>query len=176
VGTTFSIGLPVMELPDAPADSGIAEVRAMPPPPSADPATVLVVEDDPATRERLRRGLTRGGLRVVEAEDGGAALDRLRDRTPGLILLDLLMPHVDGFQFIDRIAGEVRWRSIPVIVLTAKDITEEDRARLGGRVVKVLRKAELPGEELIMEVRRALQAADREPAAEAPPPGTRGRP
>ncbi|HEX6068981.1 MAG TPA: response regulator, partial [Longimicrobiaceae bacterium] len=101
--------------------------------------TVLVVEDDPDTRARLRKGLTRGGLVVLEAENGGVALDRLRDRTPGLILLDLLMPHLDGFQFIERLAGEVRWHSIPVIVLTAKDITEEDRARLRGRVVKVLR-------------------------------------
>ena len=122
------------------------------------------------TRARLRKGLTRGGLVVLEAENGGVALDRLRDRTPGLILLDLLMPHLDGFQFIERLAGEVRWHSIPVIVLTAKDITEEDRARLRGRVVKVLRKSGLPGEELLTEVRRALDSSEHPPILGTAPP------
>jgi CheY-like chemotaxis protein len=121
--------------------------------------TILVVDDDPDTRARLRKGLTRGGLVVLEAENGGEALDRLREEPPSLILLDLLMPQLDGFQFIERISEEGGWPSVPVIVLTAKDITEEDRARLRGRVVKVLRKNGLPGEALLTEVRRVLDSS-----------------
>src|SRR5690606_17112117 len=117
--------------------------------------TVLIVEDDRDTRALLRKGLTRGGLTVLEAENGRVALDRLHERRPGLILLDLMMPGVDGFEFIERMGTSPGEARIPVIVLTAKDITEEDRARLRGRVVKVLSKTGLPAEELLTEVRRA---------------------
>jgi signal transduction histidine kinase/DNA-binding response OmpR family regulator len=138
--------------------------------------TVLVVEDDRDTRALLRKGLTRGGMVVVEAEDGGEGLDLLRERAPALVLLDLMMPGVDGFQFIERMSEVAAWGAIPVIVLTAKEITEEDRARLRGRVVKVLRKTGLPGAELLTEVRRALdsRAGAGTMLQDSPPPPAAG--
>ena len=154
LGTSFHVEIPVGRIADVPAaltsgDQGKSgETGAA--------ATILVVEDDGATRALLRRGLIRGGLSVVEAENGSTALDALRRSPPALILLDLMMPEVDGFEFIERMRRESSWRRIPVIVLTAKDISEEERARLKGRVVKVMRKLGPPGDEVLAEVRRAL--------------------
>ena len=91
---------------------------------------VLVVEDDARTRKMLRTRLKRHGWSVTEAENGRVALGRMAERLPDLILLDLMMPEMDGFQFVDQLRLNQAWRSIPVIVVTAKDLTEEDRRRL----------------------------------------------
>jgi CheY-like chemotaxis protein len=82
-----------------------------------------------------------------------------------LIILDLMMPEVDGFQFADALRGEPTWRDIPIVVLTAKDITDEDRHRLDSQVVRLLEKTECGTQELVALVheaamnRRARRAA-----------------
>jgi CheY-like chemotaxis protein len=103
-------------------------------------ATVLVVDDDPVSVRSLRGMLEKEGCRVDEAPDGRHALQRVAESRPALILLDLMMPHMDGFEFAAELHANPEWRSIPVAVMTAKDITEEDRRRLNGYVTKVLRK------------------------------------
>jgi CheY-like chemotaxis protein len=119
---------------------------------------VLVVEDDAPLRELLRRMLEREGYTVVEADNGRAALDRLREGTPGAILLDLMMPVMDGFEFLAELGHEDAWGRIPVIVLTARDLSAEDRERLNGSVARILQKGAYSHEALLAEV-RALVAA-----------------
>jgi GAF domain-containing protein/DNA-binding response OmpR family regulator/anti-sigma regulatory factor (Ser/Thr protein kinase) len=120
---------------------------------------VLVVDDDPAVRELLHRLLEGNGYRVVEAENGRVALERLRDGAPGLIVLDLMMPEMDGFEFMEEIRRQESWSGIPVIVLTSKDVTAEDQQRLNGGVERVIQKGAYTRESLLGEVRRLVMAS-----------------
>jgi PAS domain S-box-containing protein len=113
---------------------------------------VLVVDDDADVRQRVRGMLEWEGWEVDEAVDGQDALDRLAERHPGLILLDLVMPGVDGFEFLTALRRREGGRSVPVVVLTAKDLTAADQGRLQGAVEKVLPKASLSREQLLAEL------------------------
>ncbi len=117
------------------------------------PSQVLVVEDDAAMREMLRRMLVKEGWVVTEAENGCAALERIAESRPAFILLDLMMPEMDGFQFVDELRKHKDWCSIPVAVITAKDLTSKERDRLCGCVEKILQKGAYSREELLTEVR-----------------------
>lgn len=110
---------------------------------------VLVVEDDPATRNLLGRALSGEGHVVREAENGRVALAWLEKEIPGLILLDLLMPEMDGFELVAALRERPEWEHIPVVVITAKDLTAEDHARLNGAVQQVIPKRNRPPEELL---------------------------
>ncbi len=119
--------------------------------------TVLVVEDDQDTRELLRRSLQREGWKVVEAENGRIGLDQVARDQPALIILDLMMPEVDGFGFVEGLRANPEWRSIPVVVLTAKQLSDEDHLRLNGSVERILQKSSTGREELLSELRSMLQ-------------------
>ena len=93
-------------------------------------ATILIVEDDPAAREVMHRTLDDAGYVTLEAANGEMALELVAGTTPDLILLDLLMPVMDGFEFLGKIRLEKRLKSIPVVVITAKDLTDSDRQQL----------------------------------------------
>jgi hypothetical protein len=121
-------------------------------------APVLVVEDDADTREMLQRMLEREGFSVAEAADGRAGLERVAEQRPSLILLDLLMPQMNGFEFLAELQSRPEWRSIPVVVVTAKDLTAEEHARLSGQVSEVLRKGAYTRERLLSEVRERVAA------------------
>jgi len=101
---------------------------------------VLVVEDDPHTRGWLARILREDGWEVAEAENGRVALDRLPLVKPDIILLDLIMPEMDGFEFVDEIHRSEETRHLPLIVLTAADVDEEAQRRLSGGIRRILRK------------------------------------
>ncbi len=131
------------------------------------PCPVLVVEDDPVMREMLRRRLEKEGWTVIEAENGRVALGRMGQSRPDLILLDLMMPEMDGFQFLDEIRGREDWHSIPVIVITAKELSAEDQQRLNGSVEKILQKGAYSREELIHQVRDLVTASLRSKSAGA---------
>jgi PAS domain S-box-containing protein len=120
---------------------------------------ILLVEDDEMTRETTRELVVRHGFTAVEAANGREALDRLAEGLPDLILLDLLMPEMDGFEFLDEVRCRPTWRTVPVIVLTAKDLTEEDQRRLSGRATRIIQKAGQSREELVVELRRAISGA-----------------
>ena len=115
---------------------------------------VLIVEDDAATRELLREALSNEGWSVMEAENGRVALDRLDEQRPGLVVLDLMMPEMDGFEFLAELRRDDMLKDVPVIVVTAADLTREDRERLSGGVEHVLQKSGYSGEELLREVRQ----------------------
>ena len=130
----------------------------------APPCRVLLVEDDAATRELTRSMLTREGWTVEEAADGAAALDHLSRSLPNLILLDLMMPRMDGFDFIQALQQREPWRRIPIVVITARDLTPEERRRLSGYVERILLKSAYTRDELLAKVRE-LVAACLPPAA-----------
>jgi len=115
-------------------------------------ARVLVVEDDPASREMLARLLQKEGLSVAEAENGSAALEQLARQIPSLILLDLMMPVMDGFEFLSVISREPQLATIPVVVVTAKDLTPEERERINGSVEAVFQKGAMDRDKLLREV------------------------
>jgi CheY-like chemotaxis protein len=117
---------------------------------------VLVVEDDANTRGMLARVLAKAGWAVVEAEDGQQGLAALQANTPQLILLDLMMPVMDGFEFLREVRSRAEWRDVPVIVITAKDLTKADHRLLSERVERVLTKGVYSRDELIEVVRAAL--------------------
>jgi len=119
---------------------------------------VLVVDDDADLRQLLRRALEREGFVVSEAENGHVALDHVREAPPGLVLLDLLMPTMDGFEFVHEFRREEAYRSIPIIVLTAKDLSAEDRQRLKGRVERIVSKSGSGRESLLADVREMVAA------------------
>ncbi|MCG3163946.1 MAG: Sensor histidine kinase RcsC [Acidobacteria bacterium] len=132
--------------------------------PEVQTGSVLVVEDDAATRDVLRRLLEKEGWRVIEAENGRVGLECLAQQTPHLILLDLMMPEMDGFAFVEELQKGPLRGSIPIIVITAKDVTVEDRLRLNGYVEKILEKGAYSREELLREVRDLVSACVREVA------------
>ena len=114
---------------------------------------VLLVEDDAPTREMMHTLLTREGWQVEEAANGQVALDRLVGPCPDLILLDLMMPEMDGFEFARRLRERPEWRQIPIVVLTAKDLTADDRQRLNGDVEKIMQKGVWEPAALAQEMR-----------------------
>jgi CheY-like chemotaxis protein len=126
--------------------------------------TILVVEDDPATRDSLRRALEPLGWAVDEAENGQIGLARVERSRPEVIVLDLMMPEMDGFEFISELRRREEWRSIPVVVITAKDLTTEDHRRLNGYVAATVQKSTYSQEELLAEVRDLLATSVRPPA------------
>jgi signal transduction histidine kinase/DNA-binding response OmpR family regulator len=135
------------------------------------PCPVLIVEDEAVTRQLWRRMLEKEGWAVREAGNGREALACLAERRPELILLDLMMPEMDGFQFVDEVRKHDTWRTIPIVVVTAKDLTEDDRRRLNGYVEQTLQKGAYSREALLREI-RALVAIYVQPgrlgAAEEP--------
>ena len=122
----------------------------------AGPTRVLVVDDDATQRERIRSWLEPQQWLLVEADNGRVALDRLREGVPDVILLDLMMPEMDGFQLVAELQKHPTWRSIPVIVVTARDLTVEDRARLNSGIETVLQKESFSPANLIERVRQAV--------------------
>ena len=117
------------------------------------PCPVLLVEDDPATRAITRNILEKEGWRVSEAENGRVALECMERERPQVIVLDLMMPEMDGFEFVDRVRLRPEWRLIPIVVVTATDLTVEERRRLNGSVETVLHKESSSREALLAQVR-----------------------
>jgi CheY-like chemotaxis protein len=120
------------------------------------PCDVLLVEDDDDTRQVVRATLAKQGWTVMEAENGRIALQRIAEKKPAAIILDLMMPEMDGFEFVDELRKNEEWRDIPIIVVTAKDITDEDRLRLNGYVQKTLQKGNYSRDELLKDIRESI--------------------
>ncbi len=127
--------------------------------------SVLVVEDDPDTRAMLRRSLERAGWQVGEAENGRIGLERVAADRPSLVLLDLMMPEMDGFEFLDALRGRMGALSPDVVVITAKELTADERRRLNGGVERVIQKHAFDADAFLAEVRSRVAAVEgREPA------------
>ncbi len=127
---------------------------------------VLIVEDDSALREMMRRVLEKENVKVVEAENGRVALNRMEGTKPDIIFLDLTMPEMDGFEFLTEMRKNDRWRNIPVIVVTAMELSPEQRKQLNGHVQSVLQKGVLQGDRLFSEIRGMVAGYTKPPKPE----------
>ena len=117
---------------------------------------VLLVDDDEIMRESVRRVLEQEKWEVAGAANGRLALEYLAATTPDVIVLDLLMPEMDGFEFLVAMRQRPDWRDIPVLVLTAKDLSADDQKRLNGYVQRVMQKSASELDELLRELARML--------------------
>jgi PAS domain S-box-containing protein len=118
---------------------------------------VLLVEDDPEMRRVLARALKKEGWQVREAENGHVALQRVAEERPSMILLDLVMPTMDGVEFITELRKTESYRSIPIVVVTAKDLTRAERKLLNGHVTDVLRKGAYSHDDLVRDIRMLVR-------------------
>jgi len=118
----------------------------------SDSQTILIVEDDETTREMLRKSLEKNDFKVRSAVNGKEALEKVSETKPGLIILDLMMPEMDGFEFAERLRENKEWLDIPVVVITAKDLTKEDHSRLKGNVEAIMQKGSYSKNDLMSEI------------------------
>jgi adenylate cyclase len=124
---------------------------------STPPTRVLLVEDDEIQRDRIRGWLEGQQWMVQEAANGREALAHLQEDKPDVILLDLMMPEMDGFAVVAALQKEVGWRNIPVIVITSRDLDATDRERLNSGVQSVLVKETFRPADLVERIRRLVQ-------------------
>ena len=130
------------------------------PPASGERPTVLAVDDDPSALELLKETLE-PRFSVITAGDGRHALDAARRQSPDLVILDLMMPGMNGFEVASSLKADEATRKIPIVVLTAKDMNEDDRARLNGNVASVVRK----GGDATAQLVEWIQSRGRPPAS-----------
>ena len=114
----------------------------------------LLVDDDEIVRRSVRQALEPIGWKVTEAENGQVAVDAITAARPDVIILDLMMPKMDGFEFLDELRRRSDWQGIPVVVITAKDLTDEDRVRLNGGVERIIQKSDR--DEMLRQLSREL--------------------
>ena len=118
---------------------------------------IMIIEDEPTTRQMMETMINKAGWQVSSAENGRIGLEKIAIKQPDLILLDLMMPEMDGFEFVTHLREREEWRTIPVVVLTAKDITLEDRAKLNNCVQTVFQKGSYKREQLLREIKESLE-------------------
>ena len=117
---------------------------------------ILVIDDDPNVVDLVRQLLEGERCSVDWAPDGAAGLERINQAPPGVILLDLLMPQMDGLAFLNLLQEHPEHKDIPVVVLTSKSLDSAERSMLKERVLGLVEKHGLDREALIREIQRAL--------------------
>jgi CheY-like chemotaxis protein len=123
----------------------------------------LLVDDDDVVRRSVRQALEPIGWKVTEAENGQIAIDSLAASRSDVIILDLMMPKMDGFEFLEELRGRPAWQDIPVVVITAKDLTNEDRDRLNGGVERIIQKSDR--DEMLRQLSREIGKCAKRQAA-----------
>ncbi|MFH0996298.1 MAG: response regulator [Pseudomonadota bacterium] len=129
---------------------------------------IMIVDDNEMDRRQIGRIIEEEGLDLIEAESGAACLELINKQVPDVLVLDLMMPEPDGFAVLERIRGNPGTRDLPVIVVTAKDLSEADRNKLSGNVFSVLEKSAVTSVTLLAEIKRIL--LDLDGLAELPGP------
>jgi PAS domain S-box-containing protein len=122
----------------------------------SEPVRVLVVDDEQANLDLLEALLEPAGFGVIRAGGGQEGIDLARSQVPDLILLDLMMPDLTGFDVVEALRADEATRSIPIMVLTAKALTEDDKRALNGQVAAIFQRNSVAGTELIAWLRRIV--------------------
>ena len=134
----------------------------------AENTTVLIIDDDPNIRKVVTKHIQlSNAYRVMTADGGQAGLDQIAATRPDLIILDLMMPEVDGFAILDKLAQQPHTRDIPVIVFTAKELTDQERETLDQSADGLFTKGAASSEQLLNRVRTLLGPATK-PVAPVP--------
>ncbi len=136
----------------------------------------LIVEDDADTRRLMTQHLERAGWSITSAGNGAEALAVMDTQTPDLVVLDLMMPVMDGFDFLASMRAREAWQSIPVVVVTAKSLTSEDRDRLRSGADRILRKNAYTPQQLLEQVREAVDQRSEDESDPTPQPHRRRQP
>jgi threonine synthase len=119
---------------------------------------VLVVDDTEEARRLIRRILqAQGNYKIIEAVNGRQAIDIASKELPDLVILDLMMPELDGFEVLDALKADPNTAPIPVIVVTAKELTPDEKRRLDGQRASLMQKGEFMSDELLEEVRALVE-------------------
>lgn len=119
---------------------------------------IVIVEDTMEARRLIRRILqSQGNFTILEAEDGRAGLDLIQRELPDLIVLDLMMPEMDGFTVIEALRANPETAVIPVIVATAKELTPDEKNRLGGHIQALMQKGDFLNDEFLEEVKSLIK-------------------
>jgi CheY-like chemotaxis protein len=122
---------------------------------------VLAIDDDPAARELVTNALRPEGFEVVSAASGREGLDLALENPPDLVICDLLMPDMDGYEVVERLHANERTKDVTILILTGQDLSAADRERLNGKVAEVVRKGVDPRPAFAQWLRRASAAARR---------------
>ena len=118
--------------------------------------SVMVVDDNEMNRDMLSRRLERTGYNVLVASNGKEALDLLAIESVDLVLLDIMMPEMDGFEFAELLRQNKDWLDIPVVVITSKDLTRDDHERLKGNVETIMQKGSYSKDDLLNEINEKI--------------------
>jgi len=119
---------------------------------------IVVVDDSPEARRLIRRILqSQGDFEIFEATDGREAIEIVNKEHPDLVILDLMMPEVDGFAVLDALRSKPDTANIPVIVATAKELTVDEKARLQGQIQSLMQKGDFLNDEFLEEVRSLIR-------------------
>ncbi len=118
---------------------------------------IAIVDDEPNVRRLIRRILqSQGNYDLFEAEDGRSAVEMIKKQRPNLVILDLMMPEMDGFSVLDVLKAEKETRDIPIIVITAKELTSAEKQRLKGHIQSLMQKGSFLSDDLLDEVKSLL--------------------
>ncbi len=117
---------------------------------------LLVIDDDHSVIDMVTQLLEEEGFSIEDATDGSAALEKLKTFSPDVILLDLLMPRMDGFEFLETFRKKKKNRHIPIIILTAKSLTNSEIKKLDKQVSEIIQKQGLESKKLIGEIRKTI--------------------
>jgi CheY-like chemotaxis protein len=120
------------------------------------PSSILVVDDDPQNVRLLKAMLKPFNMEVLVADGGKSGIEQALKKKPDLIILDLMMPEVDGFEVVSALRGNPDTAEIPILIYTAKNITSEDRERLQGNIQSIIQKGDF-GKERFLEMINSLQ-------------------
>jgi CheY-like chemotaxis protein len=120
------------------------------------PTRILVVDDEAANRDWLSHVLEPAGFKVILATGGREGIDLARSRKPDLVMLDLVMPDVDGFDVVEALGRDDATKAIPIMVITAKDLTEADLGQLSGHVATIIERGSIGDVDLLAKLVAAL--------------------
>ena len=127
------------------------------------PHTIMVVDDNEIERKEMAGMIEEEGMKALVAEDGRKCMDMIEESLPDVLVLDLIMPEVDGFEVLDKVRSDPLTRNLPVIVATAKDLSTEEREKLSGNVSSVLTKSDTTSKALLENLKKLLSDIGRRP-------------